>query len=410
MSIHSSISNCNAPYSKLSQSSSDSSCSSMTDERYASCRPNKVVIIHGNKTNARGNSISVSKPIKGLLSSTPDVSNREYDSKVFDILLVDPDDFATQITLMDWPVFKSITLDELTSCAWNVKCKLQKAYNVVQFIRRFNHTNFWVQKEILHAQSHKSRVEILSRMIKVAKKLLDVNNLNGLMAVVTALLSAPIYRLDSCWNSISRRDRLAFNSLTELVSEEENRRKLRSHLAMTSLPCIPFLGLYLTDLIYIDTLHPHHGGMESSQRKIQMNNICRVISEFQQSDYTFLKPLMHVQSYLSSVRYIEELQKFAEDENYKLSLTIEPIQKDKYNNGICSMPPSSSRSDSIDHRLVISTESKRYHKKSFSDSISLVASVRHKLCKKDLLNDCSSHEDTTSYKSSSLQNSIYYYF
>ncbi|XP_072016112.1 ras-specific guanine nucleotide-releasing factor RalGPS1-like isoform X2 [Amphiura filiformis] len=248
---------------------------------------------------------------------------KSYDAVVFDMLRVLPEDFASQITMMDIPVFKAITPDELSSCAWSGKEKNNLCPNVVNFTRRFNHVTFWVVREILTAQTLKIRAEILGQFIKVAKKLYEINNFHSLMAVISAIHSAPIFRLTKTWSLLHRKERATYDKLAELLSEDENRQRLRDLVDSARLPCIPFLGMYLQDLIYIDVAHPSTGGMDSVNRSTKMNNILRTISEFQQSHYEF-EYLAHVQNYLKSVRYIEELQKFVEEDNYKLSLQIEP--------------------------------------------------------------------------------------
>ncbi|XP_043984947.1 ras-specific guanine nucleotide-releasing factor RalGPS2 isoform X2 [Gambusia affinis] len=263
---------------------------------------------------------------ESLSDKTSSELKKSFDAVVFDVLKVTPEEYAGQITLMDAPVFKAIQPDELSSCGWNKKEKHSSAPNVVAFTRRFNQTSFWVVREILHAQTLKIRAEVLSLYIRTAKKLCDMNNLHAVMAVVSGLQSAPIFRLTKTWALLSRKDKSTFDRLDYLMSKEDNYKRLRDFISSQSMvSCIPYLGMYLSDLTYIDSAYPSTGSiLENEQRSNLMNNILRIISDLQRSCTYDIPVLSHIQKYLNSVRYIEELQKFVEDENYKLSQKIEP--------------------------------------------------------------------------------------
>ncbi|KAI9519264.1 Ras-specific guanine nucleotide-releasing factor RalGPS1 [Dissostichus eleginoides] len=199
---------------------------------------------------------------------------KSYDAVVFDVLKVTPGEFASQITLMDAPVFKAIhpevrntcvvkwlvliihasnttfelwrqsrvPAEELACCGWNGKEKHRMAPNVVAFTRRFNQVSFWLVREILTAQTMKIRAEILSHFVKIAKKLLELNNLHSLVSVVSALTSAPIFRLSKTWALISRKDKGTFEKLNYLTSKEENYTCMREYIrSLKMVPCIPYL-------------------------------------------------------------------------------------------------------------------------------------------------------------------------
>ncbi|XP_070069038.1 ras-specific guanine nucleotide-releasing factor RalGPS1 [Drosophila takahashii] len=263
-------------------------------------------------------------------------SIKQLDAVILSALRVPADVLANQITLLDFPVFAQIQPDELSSCAWTKKDKHVNTPNIVAFTKRFNHTSFWTVQEILNAEQPKQRAEIMTHFIKVAKKLHELNNLHSLFAIISAMQSASIYRLTKTWACLSKKDRHSFERLSDIFSDQDNWANLRSYLESLRLPCIPYLGLFLTDLIYIDLAHPHKGGLEPEQRRNKMNNILRVISNYQQSDYKHLQKHDATQKYLTSIRYIEELQNIFEEDQYKRSLNLEPASPSGPSSSSCS--------------------------------------------------------------------------
>lgn len=262
--------------------------------------------------------LGVTPPNNKSHSLPPNSSIQDLDKIVISALRISPEDLASQITVLDFPVFTAIKMDELTSCAWTKKNKVLVTPNIVAFTRRFNHTSFWTVQEILNGASAKERAEIVTHFIKLGKRLLDLNNLHSLFAVTSALKSASVHRLDKTWSYVSKKERQAFEKLANIFCEDNNWSNLREIIDKLKLPCIPYLGIYLTDLVFIDLAHPYtKAGLEPEQREIKMNNILRVISIYQNSDYSHLPVLVPIQRYLQSMRYIEELQNIFEDEQYK---------------------------------------------------------------------------------------------
>ena len=49
----------------------------------------------------------------------------------------------------------------------------------------------------------------------------------------------------------------------ELMTEEDNWKRLRDHMDANRLPCIPYLGLFLTDLTFVYEVPGKRGQVDS---------------------------------------------------------------------------------------------------------------------------------------------------
>ncbi|CAG0903069.1 unnamed protein product [Cyprideis torosa] len=251
---------------------------------------------------------------------------------VLEVLRIDPKTVAEQLTLLDFPLFAAIQPEELASGGWTDNFKHQQAPNVVAFIRRFNQTTFWVAQEILAIDAVDQRAKVVAYFIKVAKRLKELNNINSTHAVVSALQSAAVHRLRATWGLVSKKDLSSFNKLAALFSNSSNWEALREYLRNADVPCIPFIGVYLTDLTYLRTAQ---NGLNSPVKTKEIDNTIVQILRFQGGDYFHLvTPDPQVQNYIKSHRYIDELLRFMEDDNYKRSIALEPPAANGNGNGV----------------------------------------------------------------------------
>jgi hypothetical protein len=123
----------------------------------------------------------------------------------------------------------------------------------------------------------KFNFQILVQFIRVAKRLHELSNYHGMLAIVSALRHVSVARLTDTWQRVPRRDRQNYEQLTKFVPEGDGHHRLRQCFERIQLPCIPHLGLFLKELVYIDVAHPDNGGLENEGRSLKMNNILRLI-------------------------------------------------------------------------------------------------------------------------------------
>ncbi|KAL6879595.1 guanine nucleotide exchange factor [Trichoderma longibrachiatum] len=171
------------------------------------------------------------------------------------ILDFDPLELARQLTIMQMNIFCSILPEELLASQW-MKNGGVDAPNVKAMSSLSTDLSNMVAETILQHTELKKRAAVIKQWIKIAQQFLELHNYDGLMAIICTLNSSTITRLRKTWDAISQRRKDALRSLQEIVEPSQNNKVLRTKLHDHVPPCLPFLGMYLTDLTFVDIGNP----------------------------------------------------------------------------------------------------------------------------------------------------------
>ncbi|KAI1343957.1 ras guanine nucleotide exchange factor domain-containing protein [Xylariaceae sp. FL0016] len=162
------------------------------------------------------------------------------------------DDIADEMTRIDWVMFSSIKIRDLVrhvslSAEEKEKCKTMK--NVNRMINHFNHIAIWVSNMILMRDKAKHRAQMLDKFMNIALKLRQLNNYNGLAAVLAGINGTAIHRLAQTRALVQADVQKRFARLVLLMGTQKSHFAYRLAWENSPLPRIPFMPLHRRDLV-----------------------------------------------------------------------------------------------------------------------------------------------------------------
>lgn len=173
----------------------------------------------------------------------------EYEK--FDILTLHPKEFARQLTLIEFNLFRAIKPSELINVQ-DLRGKTSKdcktSPNLRRMERHFDLLSYWVRKRIVEEEDFHRRSEVYNRAVEILGALKELNNYTGFLIFGSALRSTPIIRLQHTTSALSSSNKKILLEYDELYNDHS--KGLQNAIRHCDPPCIPFLGLYQNKLIH----------------------------------------------------------------------------------------------------------------------------------------------------------------
>lgn len=246
------------------------------------------------------------------------LSNLMTDARAF--LDIDPLEMCRQLTLMEHELYSRFQPYECLDQIWEGHLKKEysdqkrapnpkrhspgsSASDISKMIRHTNEFTFWIATSVVNNSQMKSRVNTLKYFITMAQHCKELNNLTAVTTIVAGLSMGAISRLHKTWKSLETKSPKLYETykeLQELVSPRAQYANYRKYLKEISVPAIPFLGVYLTDLTFLDLGNadflPDTNFINFEKRR-KVHQLIREIQKYQQTQYA-LQPVPQIQDFM----------------------------------------------------------------------------------------------------------------
>ncbi|KZV68790.1 ras GEF [Peniophora sp. CONT] len=204
------------------------------------------------------------------------------------LLEFDPLEVARQLTIIENNLFLKIKASE---CLTRSREQKGASDNISAAIETSNKIAHWVADAVLDKEDARKRALIVKHFIQVADRCRDLRNFSSMIAIVSGLNSPPVRRLKRTWDQISQKFAGMLSACEMTIDSGKNFNNYRQLLQRITPPCVPFIGVYLTTLTFIQDGAPNliSGNLVNFRKRAKAAEVIQEIQKWQSKPFNFAR-------------------------------------------------------------------------------------------------------------------------
>ena len=188
-----------------------------------------------------------------LLSITKTYKEKEKKVRYFYILNFKKEEIAYYLTLDSYQLLSDIPESELYNKNFARKDKDIRAPHIKKIFDRYEKLTNFIIEDICSYDQISERVDVIERWMAIANVCQELKNYNDLIMLNTLFFNYLLKKsLKKTWAKLSKKTLNYIDKINKFCSGDQCYKKIRSEIFKAKGPYIPYIGILLKQLTYIE--------------------------------------------------------------------------------------------------------------------------------------------------------------